>query len=550
MMKFNNKKIILIGTPMLAIVLVVVIIIISLNSNSENAVYRETTVSYGDLTVGVTETGAITVGTSDQTFDLDISAFVATGQSNDQTGNIWGGENMGGMGASMGNGATTQTTTTTSSSRELEIEEIYISVGEQIVEGTPLLKLTDDSVESIRSELEIDVTSAELTLSKLVTSQKTSRLTATHTYESNQAYGLIAESDYNETIKQLNQSLTDANTSLAEAKVDLASLQEDLVQLQLEYDNALAAFQAAELALSQIDKTQEIYNYVETENLREDTESTKESLEDELDRLKESVEQQERQIVTCEKNVAKTQGELVSQTATANATYSSRQLASKYALEIYNVSTAYLDLDLLEAQSDYDEAKEKLDTFDEYIVDGTILSEYKGVITTISAVVGDTLSTSETILSLYDWDDVTIAVDVSDDDMDAVTLEETVNITFDAYPDTLFSGIITTIDDAVTDSNTGLITYPVTVTVQGDVSGLFEGMTGDVTFVTKETKQVTYVLNRAIVRSGTKSYVKVRDSSGEIVEKQVTTGFSDGVNVEIIEGLSEGDKILIESKVE
>ena len=31
--------------------------------------------------------------------------------------------------------------------------------------------------------------------------------------------------------------------------------------------------------------------------------------------------------------------------------------------------------------------------------------------------------------------------------------------------------------------------------------------------------------------------------------KEVTTGFSDGVNVEIIEGLSEGDVVLIESKV-
>ena len=39
------------------------------------------------------------------------------------------------------------------------------------------------------------------------------------------------------------------------------------------------------------------------------------------------------------------------------------------------------------------------------------------------------------------------------------------------------------------------------------------------------------------------------DENGSIVEKDVTTGFSDGVNVEITEGLSQGDTVLIESKV-
>lgn len=540
------KRIVLFGAPIVAVVLVVVILVVSLNSNSTETVYRETTVNYGDLTVGVTESGAVTVGATEQTFDLDISAFVATGQSTSQTGNIWGAAG-GGMGSPMG--TETTATTTSSSTRELEIEEIYVSVGEEIEVGTALLKLTDESVESIRSELETDVTSAELTLNELVTSQKTSRLTASHTYESNNAYGTIAQSDYNETIEGLNQTVTDANTSLTEANQDLVSLQEDLAKLRIEYNNAAAAYSAAELALSQTDITQDIYSYVETENLREDAESTKDSLEDELEKLEESIEEQETRIATCESNVVKAQTNLASQTVNAYATYSSRILASENASEIYNVSTAYLDVDLVEAQGDYDEAKEKLDTFDAYIVEGIVLSEYNGVITEIAAVVGNSLSTSETMLSLYDWDDVTILIDVSEDEMNAVALDEIVNITFDAYPDTLFSGKISNIDDAVTDSSSLEVTYPVTVTVQGEVSGLYGGMTGDVTFITKETKEVTYVLNRAIVRTGTKSFVKVKDSNGDIVEKQVTTGFSDGVNVEIIEGLSEGDIVLIESKV-
>ena len=111
------------------------------------------------------------------------------------------------------------------------------------------------------------------------------------------------------------------------------------------------------------------------------------------------------------------------------------------------------------------------------------------------------------------------------------------------------SNRITEVSDAEYDSSLGAVYYTVTVTVQGDVSGLYEGMTGDVTFVTKEMRQVCYVSNRAVFREGTKSFVKVRDEGGNIVKQEVTTGFSDGINVEIITGLSEGDIVLIESKV-
>lgn len=73
-------------------------------------------------------------------------------------------------------------------------------------------------------------------------------------------------------------------------------------------------------------------------------------------------------------------------------------------------------------------------------------------------------------------------------------------------------------------------------------------MTGDLTFITRETEKVLYVSNRAIFRDGSRSYVKIREN-GTVTEKDVSTGFSDGENVEIKEGLSEGDIVLIESKV-
>ena len=74
-------------------------------------------------------------------------------------------------------------------------------------------------------------------------------------------------------------------------------------------------------------------------------------------------------------------------------------------------------------------------------------------------------------------------------------------------------------------------------------------MSVEVTIITKDEKEVLYVVNRAIIREGSKSYVKVKKASGKVEKKEVVTGFSDGINVEIMEGLSEGDIVLVESKV-
>jgi HlyD family secretion protein len=192
---------------------------------------------------------------------------------------------------------------------------------------------------------------------------------------------------------------------------------------------------------------------------------------------------------------------------------------------------------------------EKLEEFDSYVVDNQVLSEYSGVVTEVPLETSDTIGQNTRLITLYDQDEVTMDISISEDNYNIIDLDGQVNISYTAYPDVIYSGKITDVSDAEYDSSTGEIYYTLTITVEGDVSGLYEGMTGDVTLVTKEIREVTYVSNRAICRDGTRSYVKVRNENQEIVEKDVETGFSDGVNVEIVEGLSRGDVVLIESKV-
>ena len=161
---------------------------------------------------------------------------------------------------------------------------------------------------------------------------------------------------------------------------------------------------------------------------------------------------------------------------------------------------------------------------------------------------GDYLSQDMDLISLNNYDEVTITVSVEEGDLEAAALGNTVNVTLAAFEDEVFAGTVSKIGDAEIDSNTNKTMYSITVTVPNTDRVLYQDMTAEVTFVTDQVSEVLYVPVRAVTEEDGASYVKVRGEDGTAVRKKVITGFADGVNIEIKEGLSEGETVLIESK--
>jgi multidrug efflux pump subunit AcrA (membrane-fusion protein) len=71
------------------------------------------------------------------------------------------------------------------------------------------------------------------------------------------------------------------------------------------------------------------------------------------------------------------------------------------------------------------------------------------------------------------------------------------------------------------------------------------GLTVTVSIILEERNDVLLVPNVAITGSGGQTYVKVLSPDGIIEDRLVTTGISDWQYTEIIDGLSEGEKIVI-----
>lgn len=549
----------------LAIILMVSVILPG-GGSQENVTYRETPVQYGDLVVGVTENGSVDIGTVDQVFELDMSALqrADTGSSSDGTGTGGsggtgrmgsmdggaGGMSMGGLDMfsqifGMAGGGTDQNT---SSIGNLKVKEVLVSVGQQVQKGDVLYLLEEDTVEELQKQLQSNVEKAKADLDAVYADQILSKQTARYTYDSSLAYGGYASSEYNSNIKQLEDAVTEKEEALEQAEKNLAAYEEQLAQAYRDYEDAAQVLANCEWSRDNTDKWDNMYYYITYFQLAQTAKSNAQSLEQKKEQLENTVEQAGQNVETCTRELNDAKRNLETGRLTAAETLSLRQLAYNNAQETYDIALAYLEDGASQQEETYAEAREKWEEFSSHIDGSSVCAKYDGVITSVNLEEGDSIQTNDTLVTLYDMDEVTMSVNVDEDDMTDIQSGTQANVSFTAYPDQVFQAEVTAIGDAQTDSS-GNVTYKVTITLQGDVSGLFQGMTGDITFITKESKEVLYVSNRAILRQGTASYVKVRDDNGNIRKQEVITGFSDGVNAEIVEGLSEGDVVLIESKV-
>lgn len=538
------------GAAVVCVIIASMVFVSRDTGKEETVVYRETTVEYGDLTVGVTEDSEVSIGTTEQTFDLDISALVDSDSSSSQSSSSDMGMNM-----QMGNGGMMSfsfgSNSFASQAQEMEVEKVHITVGQEIAEGNVLYTLTESSVNEIRSQLEADVADTLEEYEALQVEQQEDRAQAKQGYDTYTVNGKLASIVYEQSMAELNKAVTDAEKELLEKQNQYNENLEELMELQTELVEAQSELKEAEAAVSENyeNRFNDPYYYTIYKNTRKMAETIVEDLEDEIEQLQEENKNLVAEIAKATRSWNEACRKLESGKLEAQQTLETDQYYASVASEWYSIQTEGLDNESSQVYRDYTNAVEKLESFDEYISGTDVISEYSGVITEVMLSEGDSMTSGTSLVTLYNQDEVTMDVSISEDDYQSLDMEGKVNISFTAYPDDTYTGVISEVSDAEYDSSSGEIYYTLTVTLQGDTSGLYEGMTGEVTFVTKETQEVLYVSNRAIFRDGTRSYVKVRDEAGNIQEKAVVTGFSDGVNVEIVEGLSEGDIVLIESKV-
>ncbi len=549
--------------------IVVIIIVVSVvyqrwKPETQQTVTKETTVEYGNLTVGVTESGSASLGTVDQTFDIDINTSSGTSE-NTATSMSTTTEDSRGMDMAEGNkmdSATTESTTSASntSSVALEVEKVYVAEGQVVEKGDSLVKLTSDSIKEVRAALKTNLASANLTLKSAKITRRETSVNAKYEYKENITKGETAKATYNATISSLQSAVEEAQDAVNEAKERMEAIPKEIATLnkkkkQVQASATQTASKAGNAMPFDNGSEEKGTSVTVGENNTNTTGTTTNSNTSTVSGIDSQIESLQNELSNVKKNysnlvskVSQAKSELVTGKITAKKTYDEAMLNYKNAKEIYDIAMDGIDDEVDDAKEQVKEAKKALTAYEKMVKNGVITSDYAGTILSLGYAEGDTLNTSTAIASFADADAVTVTVSVSQEDVSTIAIGDVVNIVFSAYEEETYSGVVSAIDTAETSDNSSTIDYDVTVKVTGDVSKIYQGMTSNVTFITKELKNVVYVSNKAIQTEGTKSYVKEKEGN-TIVKKEVVTGFSNGSSVEIQSGLEEGDVVLIESQV-
>jgi len=145
-------------------------------------------------------------------------------------------------------------------------------------------------------------------------------------------------------------------------------------------------------------------------------------------------------------------------------------------------------------------------------------------------------------------DSLKIDVDIDELDIAGIEPNEKAAVTFDALPDQIFEGEIVKINPIGVAEN-DVTNYTVTLSL-ANAKDVMIGMSADVTIISQKAENVLTIPAEAIqIINGEKYVVMASDLNQKqdtvVATHKVTTGITDGVNIEIKEGLAEGDQVAV-----
>lgn len=179
-----------------------------------------------------------------------------------------------------------------------------------------------------------------------------------------------------------------------------------------------------------------------------------------------------------------------------------------------------------------------------------IRAPFNGTISNTSLTEGETATMNASVISMIAEDGFEIEAKIPEIDIVKVTQNAKVNVTLDAYGNSIiFPAIVGRINPTATTEGTVPV-YKAIITFVGKDERIKQGMTANVTIITKEKKQVYAVPSRYVtIISGTKGQVVVDTLNGKEV-RDVTVGLrGDKGLIEIESGVFEGDVLLPPSTV-
>ncbi|MCR4425567.1 MAG: HlyD family efflux transporter periplasmic adaptor subunit, partial [Firmicutes bacterium] len=180
----------------------------------------------------------------------------------------------------------------------------------------------------------------------------------------------------------------------------------------------------------------------------------------------------------------------------------------------------------------------------------TLRAPFDGTVLSVGAAVGEEIpagSGQEPLIQLAASDQWSLLAYADEADITQIQIGQTVEIMFLAAEGRVFRGRVSGVGGTAK-AGGDVASYPITIDLLDFASFFLPGMTADAEIITLRRSGVLVVPKSAVtVRRGAPS-VQV-PTEGEPTYRRVTTGAEAGGMVEIVEGLEEGDTILLPDNV-
>ena len=174
-----------------------------------------------------------------------------------------------------------------------------------------------------------------------------------------------------------------------------------------------------------------------------------------------------------------------------------------------------------------------------------LIAPVSGVITNIEKEVGETAQANSVIVSMISIGNFQIEANISETEIAKINLADKAEMTLDALePDEKFAGQIIKINPAETVVS-GVIYYQITSIFDAEDERIKSGMTVNLDIETDKKENVLYLPYYVVKESDGRKYVLVL-KNGKSEERTIKTGLEGENTIEIIEGLEEGERVIME----
>ncbi|HBM79500.1 MAG TPA: hypothetical protein DD426_01455 [Clostridiaceae bacterium] len=153
------------------------------------------------------------------------------------------------------------------------------------------------------------------------------------------------------------------------------------------------------------------------------------------------------------------------------------------------------------------------------------------------------VSSSDAIATIENRSAMQVIVPVDELDIGNIKVGQSAEITADAFKDKVYNGKVSNIAANGTVQN-GSATFNVTIDIDSP-SGLKTGMTANVSIITASKDNVLLVPIDAVQDIGSNKYVEISEGNS-VTRKKVEIGIVNSDYAEVVSGLSDGDKIVMQ----